>query len=172
MSDNRLFGHVAVACCLLATLLRPVLSEDHRDNSQLKFPSPKDWCIALKTPLDCDLREDCVWCEKPGKKFGKWCYSVSAAKLVPKAWGLVCDKDLDPSSDDPQLAGTCDGRSEASCVAPDCVWCTSAAVGGGCYTPDEAKLLPKAIFKCKTPPAAIRLTDTERVRPRRLASSA
>ena len=81
--------------------------------------------------------------------------------------------------------------------APECVWCTSAAVGGGCYSVDEvrdrksgnimlititgspstgtvrhslkfhelyfiltkpcpssqAKLLPSAIFKCKTAPA-------------------
>ncbi|GIL53104.1 hypothetical protein Vafri_8791 [Volvox africanus] len=173
MRANRLLARAIMSCCLLASLLIPALSEDHPVNSQLRLPNPNDWCITLKTPLDCDLREDCVWCEKPGSKFGKWCYSVSAAKLVPKAWGLVCDKDMDSSSNDSQLTGTCDGRPEASCVAPGCVWCTSAAVGGGCYTPDEAKLLPKAIFKCKTPTAATGLTDTERaVKPRRLASSA
>lgn len=31
----------------------------------------------------------------------------------------------------------CDKKSEGDCIAPECVWCTSAAVGGGCYTPEQ-----------------------------------
>ncbi|KXZ47625.1 hypothetical protein GPECTOR_34g784 [Gonium pectorale] len=114
-------------------------------------------CVKQKTPIDCDLLDDCVWCEKPGTKFGTGCYPVSAAKLLPKSWGVQCDKDLDPSAGtngQEAMAGVCDNKPEASCVAPSCVWCTSAAVGGGCYTPEEAKLLPKAIFKCKTAPSS------------------
>jgi hypothetical protein len=53
----------------------------------------------------------------------------------------------------PRLGGdACDSKPESACVAPSCVWCTSAAVGGGCYTPSQAKMLPSAIFKCKASP--------------------
>ncbi|KAG2489530.1 hypothetical protein HYH03_011981 [Edaphochlamys debaryana] len=121
-------------------------------------------CVKQKDALQCDLLSDCVWCAKPGTKWGTGCYPMSAARLLPKKWGVECDKDLTPSPEpQPQReqeqaeqvqASACDGKSEGSCVAPACVWCTSAAVGGGCYTPEEAKKLPGAIFKCKTTPSA------------------
>jgi hypothetical protein len=120
-------------------------------------------CVKQKTAIDCDLLSDCVWCIKPDSKLGTGCYPISAAKLLPKKWGIECDKPLNGSEavvvakeqqqTEVAVQGTCDGKAEATCIAPSCVWCTSAAVGGGCYTPDEAKLLPKAIFKCKTSPS-------------------
>ncbi|KAG2435199.1 hypothetical protein HXX76_007282 [Chlamydomonas incerta] len=118
-------------------------------------------CVKQKTAIDCDLLSDCVWCIKPDSKLGTGCYPISAAKLLPKKWGIECDKPLNDSETivvtkekaEATVQGTCDGKPEATCIAPSCVWCTSAAVGGGCYTPDEAKLLPKAIFKCKTSPS-------------------
>lgn len=87
---------------------------------------------------------------------GTGCYPVGPARLLPKTW-FSCDNDVRAA-----LLGTttttkpntsCDKLTEDSCVAPDCLWCTSAAVGGGCYTPEEAKLLPSAIFKCKGAPS-------------------
>lgn len=60
-------------------------------------------------------------------------------------WGIECDKPLNGSEavvvakeqqqTEVAVQGTCDGKAEATCIAPSCVWCTSAAVGGGCYTP-------------------------------------
>ncbi|KAG2446666.1 hypothetical protein HYH02_008236 [Chlamydomonas schloesseri] len=123
-------------------------------------------CVKQKTAIDCDLLSDCVWCIKNGSSMGTGCYPISAAKLIPKKWGIECDKPLDGSAaevtagDQEQQAeaavqATCDGKPEATCIGPACVWCTSAAVGGGCYTPEEAKKLPGSIFKCKTSPSVI-----------------
>lgn len=50
------------------------------------------------------------------------------------------------------LSPLCACRPEGECTAPDCAWCTSAAVGAACYTPEQAKRLPSAVFKC-TPAA-------------------
>jgi hypothetical protein len=93
-----------------------------------------------------------------------------AAKLLPNKY-FSCDKPLPAlhaAAPSPVQLGRlhkkagakglgadgCDKKSEAQCLSPQCVWCTSAAVGGGCYTPAQAKLLPSAIFKCKTSPSA------------------
>ncbi|PNH01676.1 hypothetical protein TSOC_012421 [Tetrabaena socialis] len=125
-------------------------------------------CVKTKTPIECDLLDNCVWCSKSGTKWGTGCYPIAAARLLPAKWGVECDKDLssspppatpaeDPAAQQPGEAedanGVCDGKAEAVCVGPECVWCSSAAVGGGCYTPAEAKLLPKAIFTCKNAPS-------------------
>ena len=32
-----------------------------------------------------------------------------------------------------------------------CVWCMSAAVPSACYSEEEAKRLPAAVFKCNFP---------------------
>eukprot|EP00736_Rhodelphis_marinus_P006361 Rmarinus@m.14837 len=48
------------------------------------------------------------------------------------------------------LAATLDCGSisdEATC-ADGCVWCDCKAINGGCFTPEEAKLLPPGIFRC------------------------
>jgi hypothetical protein len=88
------------------------------------------------------------------------------APLDPQKF-FKCDKLPEPDLSVPKAPHTqprgsaavrdesCDKKAEDSCIAPDCVWCTSAAVGGGCYTPDQAKLLPSAIFKCKTAPSLV-----------------
>ncbi|KAK9863178.1 hypothetical protein WJX84_000492 [Apatococcus fuscideae] len=41
-----------------------------------------------------------------------------------------------------------------SCQSAGCEWCESAAVGNSCYTEDEAKRLPSAIFSCQSSDAA------------------
>lgn len=46
-------------------------------------------------------------------------------------------------------------KDETTCAAtPPCVWCVSAAVPPACYTADEAKRLPPAVFQCHFPSAA------------------
>lgn len=42
------------------------------------------------------------------------------------------------------------GSAQDSCSDSDnCVWCLSAAVPSACYTTEEAKRLPAAVFQCK-----------------------
>ncbi|GFR44723.1 hypothetical protein Agub_g6047 [Astrephomene gubernaculifera] len=169
---------LAAAACGLLLLPSCLASESQQDPKLWQIGSPLT-CVKQKTPIDCDLLDECVWCSKPNSKIGAGCYPVAAARLLPKSFGIECDKDLNPpaastttsapaatttaatTSSSGRAGGlqglvrqsACDGKPQAACVAPGCVWCTSAAVGGGCYTPDEAKLLPKAIFKCNAPTA-------------------
>lgn len=106
-------------------------------------------CVKQTASIDCDLLPECVWCI--GTKVGTGCYPERLAKILPKKY-FECDKPLEQK---PANADQCDQhKTEASCVAPECVWCTSAAVGASCYTPEQSKLLPKAIFKCKDAPGA------------------
>ncbi|KAJ0399318.1 hypothetical protein ATCC90586_000452 [Pythium insidiosum] len=41
-------------------------------------------------------------------------------------------------------------RSKEKCVLSHCFWCKSAAVPSSCYTEDEAKQLPSAVFECSS----------------------
>lgn len=46
----------------------------------------------------------------------------------------------------------CEGKDKGACDAADmCTWCTSAAVPSSCYTREQAKHLPSAVFKCDKP---------------------
>eukprot|EP00418_Pyrodinium_bahamense_P080461 CAMPEP_0179050298 /NCGR_PEP_ID=MMETSP0796-20121207/20652_1 /TAXON_ID=73915 /ORGANISM="Pyrodinium bahamense, Strain pbaha01" /LENGTH=169 /DNA_ID=CAMNT_0020746793 /DNA_START=60 /DNA_END=565 /DNA_ORIENTATION=+ len=48
------------------------------------------------------------------------------------------------------LGETCEGLTEAACnqdVA--CSWCTAAAVPSKCFSKEDAKKLPPAVFECK-----------------------
>jgi hypothetical protein len=45
------------------------------------------------------------------------------------------------------VAADCEGTAQAKCTG-DCVWCTSAAVPGGCYSKSDVAKLPPAVFKC------------------------
>jgi hypothetical protein len=38
--------------------------------------------------------------------------------------------------------------------AAGCVWCESAAVASACYTAEQARGLPPAVFDCKALPSA------------------
>mmetsp|Transcript_5467 Transcript_5467/g.9471 ORF Transcript_5467/g.9471 Transcript_5467/m.9471 type:complete len:218 (+) Transcript_5467:67-720(+) len=113
-------------------------------------------CLMQKNGRDCDHRRECDWCESTG--LGTGCYPHKAAKLLPTKY-FTCDKletakaQVDAQAQTTTTNEGCDKLPEDSCIAPECIWCTSAAVGGGCYTPGEAKLLPSAIFKCKTAPS-------------------
>ncbi|KAJ9532026.1 hypothetical protein QJQ45_003733 [Haematococcus lacustris] len=140
--------------------------------------APGPWDLYIKGPLECiktanatscDILENCAWCASSG--IGTGCYPLGAAKILPRTY-FTCDKlpEHPAEGQDPGLlhkafnsvlnvlgsprlfpgADLCDKKPEGSCAAPDCVWCTSAAVGGGCYTPAQAKMLPSAIFKCKS----------------------
>merc|ERR550514_2092422 len=43
----------------------------------------------------------------------------------------------------------CDGLAQGTCGSTaGCEWCTSAAVGANCYTEEDAKSLPSAVFSC------------------------
>ncbi|GLD95779.1 hypothetical protein PINS_up004457 [Pythium insidiosum] len=41
-------------------------------------------------------------------------------------------------------------RSKEKCVLSHCFWCKSAAVPSSCYTEEEAKQLPSAVFECSS----------------------
>lgn len=58
----------------------------------------------------------------------------------------------------PSTPASCDKKPEAACVAPECVWCTSAAVPGGCYTPvsSHACYTPVSSHACTHGPCARR----------------
>jgi len=103
-------------------------------------------CVKQNATADCDDLVGCTWCVST--TIGTGCYPVKVAKILPKKM-FTCDKPVEVAV----KADECDKRAEDDCIAPDCVWCTSAAVGGGCYTPAQAKLLPSAIFHCKTAPS-------------------
>lgn len=98
-------------------------------------------CLKKTDPDDCDYDYDCTWCTS---SIGSGCYWVRAAKYLPRSF-FTCDCDNYASAGDASL---CDGKSQADCIHPTCVWCKSAAVGGKCYTPEDAKRLPSAIFSC------------------------
>ncbi|KAF8065562.1 Vacuolar-processing enzyme [Scenedesmus sp. PABB004] len=76
-----------------------------------------------------------------------------AARLEPEAQLLLAP---------PRRAGgaalsgdACEGLAQAACDASAaCTWCQSAAVPSSCYTLDQAKRLPAAVFKCDTKPSA------------------
>ena len=45
-------------------------------------------------------------------------------------------------------------EDERACMgAAGCVWCESAAVASACYTVEQARGLPPAVFDCKVPSA-------------------
>jgi hypothetical protein len=46
-------------------------------------------------------------------------------------------------------------EDERACEgAAGCVWCESPAVVSACYTAEQARGLPPAVFDCKAPPSA------------------
>eukprot|EP00201_Polytomella_parva_P008795 CAMPEP_0175053248 /NCGR_PEP_ID=MMETSP0052_2-20121109/8816_1 /TAXON_ID=51329 ORGANISM="Polytomella parva, Strain SAG 63-3" /NCGR_SAMPLE_ID=MMETSP0052_2 /ASSEMBLY_ACC=CAM_ASM_000194 /LENGTH=541 /DNA_ID=CAMNT_0016317755 /DNA_START=410 /DNA_END=2035 /DNA_ORIENTATION=- len=128
-------------------------------------------CLKQDTAVACDAISICTWCKTSSLgAFGNGCYPRFISKFLPRGY-FTCDAEptvspsppLSPSIPNPEIpeasfievkngartASICDDKkSEAVCKGPSCVWCTSAAVGGGCYTPAEAMRLPKSIFKC------------------------
>jgi len=102
-------------------------------------PSPFD-CVGQNTSSACNKYEACSWCTTSG--LGTGCYPTKVAKILPEKF-FTCDKSLAVKEE-----ATCDKRPKDECTAPECSWCTSAAVGAACYTPDQAKRLPAAVFKC------------------------
>ena len=56
--------------------------------------------------------------------------------------------DLDMGSQNDECGdlgkGSCEGN-------PTCAWCVSAAVPSACYTVEQAKRLPSAVFTCELP---------------------
>jgi len=104
-------------------------------------------CMAKETADACDESDACNWCQSSG--LGTGCYPKRVSKILPRKY-FQCDKEVPKLSlADPK----CEKKSEDDCTAPSCVWCTSAAVGGGCYSPEEAAKLPHAVFSCKTSPS-------------------
>lgn len=105
-------------------------------------------CLKLTTADDCDDDLDCTWCSA---SYFAGCYWVKAARYLPRSF-FTCDVDRSQHDGEDQNpltnASMCDGKPQAECIHPTCVWCTSAAVGAKCYTPEDAKKLPKAIFSC------------------------
>lgn len=84
------------------------------------------------------------------------CFEAAIAQKLPSKL-FTCDFPAPPppSPSDPGLGTDCQSfKTEDACSQGGCVWCVSAAVPSSCYTEEEAKRLPAAVFQCKLPSLA------------------
>ncbi|KAI7841305.1 hypothetical protein COHA_004924 [Chlorella ohadii] len=86
------------------------------------------------------------------------CFETAIAKRLPSKL-FACDfPPVPPPEPTPQPQPDVDCQTyttEDTCSAKQgCVWCMSAAVRSACYTEEEAKRLPAAVFRCKFPSLA------------------
>lgn len=89
---------------------------------------------------DCQAFKDEVGgsrCSTPG-----W-YPLLASCTAPRATGIAAESKA-PAAVTPSPLPL-----QAACSHGGCVWCLSAAVPSACYTAEEAKRLPAAVFQCK-----------------------
>ncbi|GFH17832.1 uncharacterized protein HaLaN_14541 [Haematococcus lacustris] len=93
--------------------------------------APGPWDLYIKGPLECvktanatscDILENCAWCASSG--IGTGCYPLGAAKILPRTY-FTCDKlpEHPAEEQDPGLLHKAF---------------------------NSAKMLPSAIFKCKS----------------------
>ncbi|KAJ1459030.1 hypothetical protein M885DRAFT_613933 [Pelagophyceae sp. CCMP2097] len=90
----------------------------------------------------CDADAACAWCTSRAVPAG--CKALEDAKALPASI-FQCDKVHAVAAVECSAV-----YSEATaCDADDtCTWCASAAVPAGCKAMEDAKGLPKSIFKC------------------------
>ena len=75
------------------------------------------------------------------------CINEAMAQKMPSA---MCTCGVDPTPD--VRNDECNDLDKSHCEANDtCSWCVSAAVKSACYTVEQAKRLPSAVFQCKLP---------------------
>ena len=119
---------------------------------------------------ECNDREGCTACKvKIPVVDVYFCINETSAERLPEAL-FTCgvdpeEKGTNGNNDDSKStsvseddasnaieADECFDLDENGCEAnANCAWCESAAVRSACYTIDQAKRLPTAVFECKLP---------------------
>jgi len=118
---------------------------------------PVQKCMDLKQQSDCSSTDGCSWCKSTFVPDMANCFPEDIAQhFSPQL--MNCAADTARGDDDVETPDNvhaddsndkCSGAaSDGACKSQGCVWCESAAVPGGCYTAEEAKALPPAIFQC------------------------
>lgn len=106
-------------------------------------------CRNITASDECNNKAMCVWCTDGTANDTPGCIFIKEARQQAREKKYACTKALRrklPLSND----ASCAGKSESTCTGP-CVWCVSRAVPSSCYTLEEAKRLPSAVFTCKFP---------------------
>ncbi|GAX82890.1 hypothetical protein CEUSTIGMA_g10316.t1 [Chlamydomonas eustigma] len=145
MNVSRILFEIVFILSIVAQAPISALNAQKSGLGKIGKRSPQAECFDQASKGDCNECDECVWCTSSTSLSGT-CYPMASIRYLPKRY--TCDVRISTAAAD----SVCDGLPESSCVSPDCVWCKSAAVGSKCYSKDEAKLLPKAIFTCKVSP--------------------
>ncbi len=81
-------------------------------------------------------------------------YSMHIYVNLNDAEIFTCGEEPPTSMRLPAVNNQCTDLKKDTCTANhNCVWCVAAAVPSACYSPEEAKRLPAAVFKCQFPPS-------------------
>ncbi|KAG2492763.1 hypothetical protein HYH03_008928 [Edaphochlamys debaryana] len=75
-------------------------------------PAPAMECFDQATAADCDGLSACVWCSKPSSGKAMGCFTIDLTRLLPRAWGITCDKIVGPTA--LALEGAADEEATAS----------------------------------------------------------
>ncbi|EFN57523.1 hypothetical protein CHLNCDRAFT_143122 [Chlorella variabilis] len=130
---------------LVAALMAVAVAATSRTVSPLR---DIDVCVLYNDTQCVEHVDKCVPCHAWGKV--DFCFETKIAAKLPAKF-FKCDFPTPPPA---QPNVDCQSYlDEVSCDdSPNyCVWCMSAAVPSACYSEEEAKRLPAAVFKCNFP---------------------
>ena len=126
------------------------------------FPEfmPQGSCDSFSSQDSCDSN-GCSWCKSAAVKSA--CYTKEDAAKLPASI-FACDGISEEQERDtglieepyeqldaflfPPQASCNDYTNQETCDPAGCSWCVSAAVKSACYTKDDARKLPDAVFRC------------------------
>lgn len=103
-------------------------------------------CHTLKDESTCD-KDGCYWCKSAAVPSA--CYTADEVKkLPPGVFACGTSQETLLGADPDPCNAIKDMDSCAKDTQDGCTWCKSAAVPSACYSADQAKKLPPAVFVC------------------------